>query len=145
RGSLWVHRDKNSVVHKGSLVQSLSLDATPLDIITHCFMLYHHLFAQSVFNPSSGRCPPWADMHSTSSFLRTLLASVSSCASSSPPLTAPFLLRSRAGAADPPESLRTMYRAAQRGLDRCHTIEYTATPKNILGRSSRKGRCWGER
>jgi hypothetical protein len=40
-----------------------------------------------------------------------------------PPLKAALLLRFRAGAASPPESLRTRYRAAQRGLDRCHRIK----------------------
>jgi hypothetical protein len=76
-----------------------------------------------LLNPSPGRCPPWADRKSTSSCLRTLLASVSSCAASHPLLTATLWQRTRTAAADPPESLRTRERVPQRGLDRCQKIE----------------------
>jgi hypothetical protein len=45
-----------TAVHTASLSQSLPLDATPLDIITNCFLCYHQFFAQSVSRqiPSMG-------------------------------------------------------------------------------------------
>ena len=83
-------------------MQSLSLHATPLDIITHCFLCYHHLFAQSVFRqiPSMGGYVLHKQLFVHFPRERILLPFVVS------PLTAAFLLRSRAGAAAPPESLK---------------------------------------
>ena len=97
----------------------LPLDATPLDIITNCFLCYHQFLAQSVSRriPSMGGYELQKQFFAQSPRERVLLSFAV------PPLTATLLLRFRAGAAAPPESLRTRYRAVQRSLDRRHRIE----------------------